>query len=360
MYRNDFSITEKIQCDLDDVDTVTRENLCYAMTRFITEVRHIDGKPFPGKTLYEIVVCIHMYLETYGFTWKLIDDIEFVELKFTLDNIMKALTASGVGVVVKQASILSFSDENFLWENGFLGTSNPQQLLNTVVFVLGMSCALHAGKEHRALHSMGFNSQISWHMFPTGDRYFCYREDIGLKTNKGGLKHKKVPHKFVTIYQIADKNHCPVRILYKYFCKLPCNCTCPGLYLCPYVKFTAGKWYMNQAVGVNKLQKVVKTVCEQAGLNGFYTNHSLRSTAATRMYQNQCSEQLIQEVTGHRSLAVRGYKHTSEEQYQFATYSIFTEPTCRKNVFDNCKDDEFDEGAAPVFTAPCAKRPHCY
>ena len=35
MYRNDLSITEKIQCDLDDVDTVTRENLCYAMTRFI-------------------------------------------------------------------------------------------------------------------------------------------------------------------------------------------------------------------------------------------------------------------------------------------------------------------------------------
>ena len=160
MYRNDFSITEKIQCDIDDVDTVTRENLCYAMTRFITEVRHIDGKPFPGKTLYEIVVCIQMYLETYGFTWKLIDDVEFVELKFTLDNIMKALTASGVGVVVKQASVLSFSDENFLWENGFLGTSNPQQLLNTVVFVLGISCALHAGKEHHALHSMRFNSQI--------------------------------------------------------------------------------------------------------------------------------------------------------------------------------------------------------
>ena len=88
-------------------------------------MRHIDGKPFPGKTLYEIVVCIQMYLETYGFTWKLIDDVELVELKFTLDNIMKALTASGVGVVVKQASVLSFSDENFLWENGFLGTSNP-------------------------------------------------------------------------------------------------------------------------------------------------------------------------------------------------------------------------------------------
>ena len=75
-----------------------------------------------------------------------------------------------------------------------------------------MSCALHAGKEHRVLCSMGFNSQISWHMSPTGDRYFCYREDIGLKTNKGGLKHKKVSPKFVTVYQIADKNRCPVHI----------------------------------------------------------------------------------------------------------------------------------------------------
>ena len=61
-----------------------------------------------------------------GFTWKLIDYIEFRDLKYTLDNVMKSLTAAGVGVVVKQAHVLSFSDEDFLWLNGFLGVGNPQ------------------------------------------------------------------------------------------------------------------------------------------------------------------------------------------------------------------------------------------
>ena len=66
MYRNGSGSIEFIECDLGDVDTVTRENLCYVMCRFITEVRKIDGKPFPGKTIYDIVVCVQMYLETYG------------------------------------------------------------------------------------------------------------------------------------------------------------------------------------------------------------------------------------------------------------------------------------------------------
>ena len=69
--------------------------------------------------------------------------------------------------------------------------------------------------------------------------------------------------------------------------------------------FTPNKWFYNSPVGVNKLQNVVKSVCEKAGLQGFYMNHSLRSTAATRMYQSNVSEQVIQEITGHRSLAVR-------------------------------------------------------
>ena len=347
MYRNGYGSIEYIECDLDEIESVTRENLCYAMTRFITEVRKIDGQQFPGKTVYDLVVCIQMYLETFGFTWKLIDDVEFRDLKYSLDNVMKSLTAAGVGVVVKQADVLSFSDEDFLWANGFLGVSNPQQLLNTVVFSVGMSCALRAGKEHRALRSMGFKSQISWHVSDYGEWYFIYREEIGLKTNKGGLKHRKVSPKVVSVYPIANRERCPVRILYKYFCKLPVNRTCSALYLRPYTKFSADKWFMNQAVGVNKLQSVVKQVCSDAGLNGYYTNHSLRSTAATRMYQSNTPEQVIQEITGHRSLAVRSYKRTSNYQRKVASNSIFTEPKCKPYNPDCYQNDNDDESGSP-------------
>lgn len=57
-------------------------------------------------------------------------------------------------------------------------------------------------------------------------------------------------------------------------------------------------------------------MCKEAGFDGFFTNHSLRATAATRLYAAGVDEQLIAEKTGHRSSAIRNYKRTSEEQLQ--------------------------------------------
>ena len=48
--------------------------------------------------------------------------------------------------------------------------------------------------------------------------------------------------------------------------------------------------------------------------SGFFSNHSLRATCATRLYQAGVDEQLITERTGHTSLAVRSYKRSSTQQ----------------------------------------------
>ena len=69
----------------------------------------------------------------------------------------------------------------------------------------------------------------------------------------------------------------------------------------PKKKFTPNCWYLDQPVGVNTLHEVVKSVCIKASMDGFYTNHSLRSSSATRMYHGGIDEQIIQEITGHRS-----------------------------------------------------------
>ena len=51
---------------------------------------------------------------------------------------------------------------------------------------------------------------------------------------------------------------------------------------------------------------------KSASFEGYYSNHSLRRTCATRLYDRGLPEQLIQEATGHRSVdGVRCYKHTS-------------------------------------------------
>jgi integrase len=64
----------------------------------------------------------------------------------------------------------------------------------------------------------------------------------------------------------------------------------------------------------NSITSVVSTLCNDGGLHGYRTNHSLRTSAATRLYQAGVDEQLITEVTGHRSNAVRNYKRTTTAQ----------------------------------------------
>ena len=318
----DFS---DIVCDLEDLNSITMETLKFALCRFITEVKKLDGTDFPPKTLYEIVVCIQFFLETEGFHWRIITDDLFKEVRFTLDNVMKQHTQEGLGNNVKQADVLTISDEDILWNLGLLGTNSPDILLTTVMFTLGLSCSLRAGKEHYALRSIPFNSQFTFLNDTEGKLYFRYCEDIGLKMNKGGLKHRKITPKRVDVFQIENPDRCPVRILSKYLSLLPVGHKCESLYLQPRKKFSPNNWFRDSPVGENRMRSFVKDLCNKAGIPGFYSNHSLRATSCTRMYNCDVEEQVIQEISGHRSLAVRSYKRTSEKQCKNATKCIFGE-----------------------------------
>lgn len=159
------------------------ESLC----AFITQVKKLDGKDFPCRTLYEIIVCIQMYFETRGMNWKLLDDDEFCQLKFTLDNVMKLHTQQGVLQPVQQAGILTVEQEEILWSKGLLGTSNPVQLQCTLLYTLSIHLALCAGKEHRNLLSIGSpNSQLKFSV-RNGESVVIYKENNATKTNQGGL-----------------------------------------------------------------------------------------------------------------------------------------------------------------------------
>ena len=125
-YRNSSDVLASVECDIEDLENVTLESLCKAVCKFITEVKKVDGSDFPARTLYDIVICLQLFLESnYGVTWKLISDGIFSELKFTLDNVMKSRHEAGIGNKVKKADVVNLSDEEILWSMGLLGTSNP-------------------------------------------------------------------------------------------------------------------------------------------------------------------------------------------------------------------------------------------
>ena len=220
-HQNSIVGLDNISCDLDDKSTISQSALTFALSRFITEVEKIDGSDFPGKTLYEILVMIQFHLETMGLSWKLINDEMFREVKYTLDNMVKLRTAQGVGTKVRKAEILSVSDEELLWSFGLLGAQDAETLLNTMVFIIGKGFALHAGKEHQKLRSSPFDSHFEFFHDSDGEIFIRYKEDLGLKTNKGGIKQRKIEPKEVDMYQIGNISRCPVYIFLTYLSKLP-------------------------------------------------------------------------------------------------------------------------------------------
>ena len=311
-----------IACDLEDKATISAESLKFALCRFIMEVKRLDGNDFPGKMLHHLIICIQFRLECLGFVLKLVNDPAFHDVKFTLDNTMKARVCQGIGISVMRAEVLTATDEDLLWSMGLLGMAHPEQLLNTVIFCISKGFTLQAGQEHQALRGLPFNSQFKFMCDTDGEIFLWYREDISLKTNKGGLKHRKIEAKTVDLYGSANTERCPLQAIIHYLSLFPKNRSYTAFYLQPWKKYFGKAWYINCPAGINRLRTAVGAMWYEAGLPSHYTNHSL----PTKLYQNSVDKQIIMEITGHQSLAVRAYKRTSERQKEEVSKCLFRPP----------------------------------
>ena len=69
-----------------------------------------------------------------------------------------------------------------------------------------------------------------------------------------------------------------------------------------------------------------------------FTNHSLRASFASRMYDNNVPEQIIKEITGHRSDCVRVYKRTSEHLRQAASSAVSGDSSAKKPKLENYEE----------------------
>ena len=106
-----------------------------------------------------------------------------------------------------------------------------------------------------------------------------------------------------------------MRLFKRYRELCPNDAPSHAFYLQPSRTPTDTCWYTRCPVGHNTLSTAVARMCKLAGITGYKTNHSLRATATSRLYQSGVDEQLVMERTGHRSVeGVRSYKRTSDKQ----------------------------------------------
>ena len=153
------------------------------------------------------------------------------------------------------------------------------------------------------------------------------------KNRNGTFKQLHVPNKIVPLYTCRCPEageHCPVHILDMYTCiyisNLPKEALADDIFFRPLENVptdSMSPWYSGaQPIGKNTLEHKLSRMCALAGIEGRVTNHSLRATSATQMYEMGVPEKIIQERTGHRSLeALRVYERTKFNTHQQETAS---------------------------------------
>ena len=91
--------------------------------------------------------------------------------------------------------------------------------------------------------------------------------------------------------------------------------------------------YTRTPVGRNMLASMLKRMCQRGGIEGHKTNHSLRATGATELFQAEVPEKIIQERTGHRSFAA--YERTTSEQHEAVSSLLAARPTVSGPAYIN-------------------------
>ena len=307
---------------------------------FIPEVTKVkDGSDYPGKTLYEMVISIQKYLHQNSIFWKIIDDPEFRDVCTVLDNVMKERVERNIGMVRKQANYIDYSVENDLWDKGILGEGNPDELRDTVLFLLGINLGLRAGDEHYNLRRNGIDkpSQLSFERARYGKCCLVYREDNVTKTNDGGLNSLRKEHKIVWVYPSENKIRCPVQIVDQYISLLPPptpKTKKNNFYLQSLEKTNPAQWYGEQVVGRHTLTKVVGNLLKCVKPGVFYSNHSLRKSGPTRLFQAGVDRKIVKKFTGHKSDAIDKYQVTSDEQREVLSKVISGEKVCESGSND--------------------------
>ena len=240
----------------------------------------------------------------------------------------------------KQAEFISVEYEEELWQSGTLGEDTLDKLRDTVLFILGINLALHAGDEHHDLRcdALGKPSQLSFERdVKTGKRCLVYREDTVTKMNNGGIANLKKERKVVWVFPSENINRCPVRLVDKYVSLCPDvteKSKNANFYLRSLEKPNPVQWYKAQAIGKNALSKVVEKLLKSANLDGYFMNHSLHRTSATRLFQAGVEKKIVREVTGHVSDVLDKYQVTSNEQKEHVSkiLNLHTTPKKKEKV----------------------------
>ena len=238
-------------------------------------------------------------------TFDLLKDPEFANSNESFKVALQELKAEGQSEITHYPP-LTDTDRQKLYTSVFFNTDTPWGLFNKVQYDIRYYFC-RRGAEN--MHSMTKLSFVVNKDPETGRQFITKRDELNKnhRWNDAAAHGGFMPETFTP--------DCPVESFKKYLSKLD---TDQDRFWCyPKDSFLpeAECWFTKKPVGINTLKQFLPRLSTKCGLSKVYTNHSLRSTAATLLHQENFAPAAMQSVTGHKSLSSLAiYQHTSKQQ----------------------------------------------
>ncbi|KAL7988620.1 hypothetical protein Chor_007539 [Crotalus horridus] len=277
------------------------------LASFFVDARQKDGSEYEPNSLANYQCGLERYLKEHRYGYSITRDKEFKRSQEALKQKQIELRCKGKGNKPHKSMKLTFADELILRKRGLLSRYNPEGLLN-LVWLNNTKAFGHCTGFHGSTLKWG---DIRLRVTETGLEYL---EWMGQDGGDGNAKIKRTgTDSRVYATQHAPQT-CPVQDYKEYAQRRPPAMRYEDapfyLSIKPVVNLAALHWYNCQALGKNKLAKMVKTMCEKGNIPGRKTNFSVYQSCSTLseaqsnqlvLICNNLSQQAAQSVASHSS-----------------------------------------------------------
>lgn len=310
-----------------DFKLITPEQLNQVLRKFYAEVKSEKGQPLTPSALTGIRAAIHRHITSAPLSrnMNILQDSDFMSANkmfesktklFTKDNNVKPQHKASIetGDMEKIAKYFREGQSDGVW------TSN-ERLLEFVWFTI----CFHFGRRGRE----GWR-ELTKHSFEIksddrGVRYLAEKLTEQTKNHQGGSKQSDQLYSDVRMYETSTALD-PVAAFEFYLTKSHPGCEALLQTTNKLANATSNTWYKNEPLGKNTISKIMERISSKAGLSQRYTNHCVRASTVTSLYQRGVDTKTICTITKHkdeRSLSHYISGTTSEQKRE--TSRLLTE-----------------------------------
>lgn len=289
-----------------DFENFTKQQLNLALSTFYVEARTKTGEIYKKTSLETLRYGLNRHMKSEKGI-DILDDAEFASANEAFKIALLEIKQVGKAAIDHHPP-LTDADRQKIYTSRLLSPTYPQGLFNKVPYDIRYYFCRRGAENMHTMTKKTFVVKTD----PNTGRKYVYKQTDELTKNHGPNDDERVSG---YMPEMVGDERCPVASFGKYVSTLDPDFDRLWCYCKDSFDPDDACWYTKRPVGVNALNTFLPLLSSKCELSQIYTNHSLRATGATVLYQNDHSASEIMAVTGHKSVsALAVYQHTSSNQ----------------------------------------------